>query len=126
MVDERGLLDDVSADLVQQERHEGILRKLFARQSGQWQPLEELCRGHAAAIALIAKLGDISGSVMVTWLDYPDSANGDGFAVVVFFEESLLWHTIALCNRGRLERASLRGGVEATETSSSGTSGPEN
>jgi hypothetical protein len=96
---ERALIG-VAIDLVEQDRNAIFLKRLFDLPAGQWEEVAALCSGLPD---ILARLGGIQEryewGLWVTWLDYPDSPRGPGFAMVTFFSESL-WNHMELVRRG--------------------------
>ena len=95
-------LADVTAGLITLEENEIFLERLFYSRAGEWLDVESLCIGLTRIEGQLKSLLDsLEGTLHVTWLEYPHSAYGEGYCVIVFFLESLHWSNVALYNRQR-------------------------
>jgi hypothetical protein len=93
-------LADVTADLVEREENHVFLERLFALEAGVWEAAAVLCRDIAHLKEQIEALQRSStGGLYVTWLDYPHSAYGQGYCLIIFFVEEEHWHSVALYNK---------------------------
>jgi hypothetical protein len=93
-------LSDITASLLQLEKNGVFLERLFSLDMGKWAEVTVLCRHLAEEEARLAELEESSGGTLrVTWLDYPNSAYGPGYAVIIFFLEELHWSNVALYNK---------------------------
>lgn len=90
---------DFSADFVAEM--ELSLKRLFQREPGKWTAVHELCDAEQRLQAL-EQLAD--GVLQAAWMEYPESAYGEGYVTVLFFIESLPWSTVAIYNKALLER----------------------
>jgi hypothetical protein len=93
-------LTDVTADLVEREENHVFLERLFALEAGVWEAVAVLCRDIEHLKEPIEALQRSSTGVLyVTWLDYPHAAYGQGYCLIVFFEEEEHWSNVALYNK---------------------------
>ncbi|MBI3969623.1 MAG: hypothetical protein HY329_28605 [Chloroflexi bacterium] len=93
-------LAEITADLVEEDSI--FHHRLFDLPPGTWAKVLDLCRDlptHAERLEEVLDLAE--GTLKVTWLDYPGSAYGPGYCLVIFFLEELLWKNIALYNKQR-------------------------
>lgn len=98
-------LADMTADLVELEENSPFLERLFALKAGAWQDTAVLCHdlGHRKdQIEQLQK--QLPGKLQVTWIDYPTSACGSGYCVIIFFSEELHWSNVALYNKAWFSR----------------------
>jgi hypothetical protein len=96
-------LSDFAADLIGEAHNESFIRHLFALTPGTWSSVRTICR---QAQLLTKRLDDLEatadGELRVVWMDYPESSYGEGYCVILFFQESIHWSSVALYNKGRL------------------------
>jgi hypothetical protein len=105
----RDTLSEITADLVEFEENEPFLERLFQLEPGVWADLDCLCDdldGYKTRLEKLKK--SFQERVRVTWLNYPDSAYGEGYGLIIFFADDQQWHNIALYNKGRLNRGTAR------------------
>jgi hypothetical protein len=98
-------LTDITADLVQLEENSPFLERLFSLQAGVWEDAAVLCHdlGHRKdQIEQLQK--QLPGKLQVTWIEYPKSAYGSGYCVIIFFAEELHWSNVALYNKAWFSR----------------------
>jgi hypothetical protein len=93
-------LTDITADLVEVEGNSPFLERLFSLQAGTWEDTTVLCHDLGPCKDQIAQLQKrLPGKLQVTWLEYPASAYGSGYCVIIFFAEELHWSNVALYNK---------------------------
>jgi hypothetical protein len=93
-------LADITADLVEHAENTLFLERLFALEPGVWENVAVLCRDMPHLKDQIASLKRPDPGVLrVTWLDYPRSAHGKGYCLIIFFMEELHWSNVALYNK---------------------------
>lgn len=93
-------LYDMSADLLSERQFLPFVERLFAEEPGAWSTVASLCNGISLAEDRIRSLCDqLEGNLVVTWLEYVGGPYGPGFASVIFFEDQLLWSSIAVYNK---------------------------
>ncbi len=96
-------LEDLVADLLSFKKYQGVVQRLFAEAKGTWVSAKALCSGNPSAETLrdgLAQLGE--DDLFATWLDYPDTPEGAGHALVVFFSPASYWSKAAFYNRSAL------------------------
>jgi len=99
------VLSDIGADLVSEEKCRPFLERLLSERAAAWVDLTSLLRGLGEVEErLRLALSDQDGPVRVTWLDYPESAYGEGYCAIVFFHEALHWSSVALYNANLIRR----------------------
>jgi hypothetical protein len=92
-------LSDVTADLLSAKGNETFLRQLFSAKAGTWSLVLPICQEMRELARRLQQLEvDAEARLFVSWLEYPGGIVED-FATVVFFMESLDWHTVAVFNR---------------------------
>ena len=95
---EDDLLADLSADLLASRSNLPFVERLLSSPPGTWARVATLLDGLLEPSQRLAALPEVA-ELQATWLDYPQSANGAGYCVVVFFLEDPLWSSAALYNR---------------------------
>jgi hypothetical protein len=101
-----GELVDLCADLLAEARYEPFVARLLAGPAGHWRLLTDLVTGLDEIQAGIAALDRLlSSQTRVTWLPYPECAEGPGYATVMFFNESGM-SRIWIYNRGHMSSVS--------------------
>lgn len=104
-------LADLAADLVSIQQNELMLERLFEAQPGQWVDIDSLVGGLPPVAHQLDEMAELAdGTIRVTWLDYPQSLNGPGYCLILFFLEELLWSHVAVYNKGRFQQK-RRGGT---------------
>jgi len=97
-------LYDLSADLLTEQRFFPFIERLFAQNPGVWSRVELLCSGIPLIEDRVQSLSaQLEGNFMVSWLDYSGGPYVSGFASIMFFEDQLLWSSIAVYNRERIQ-----------------------
>jgi hypothetical protein len=97
-------LSNVAADLLSERRFEPFIRRLFAVVPGAWQGVADCCSGLPAPPRFAAEIfAEHTDSFVVTHLQWPGSAEGDSYALVLFVHTEVLWSTIAVYNRAGLD-----------------------
>jgi hypothetical protein len=94
-------LSDFTADLLSERQFEPLLEQLFAKAPGRWLAVAPLL-GEAMSERLEPIEATSEGTLLITWMDHPESFYGDGYCTVAFFVESILWSSIAVYNQQRL------------------------
>lgn len=97
-MDKEDILGGICGDIVALRRLEPCLAKLRAGPKGVWQELRRVCAEDEAALRELEKVGTDADATYATWLPFPDSVYGTGFITIIFFCESLHWHSRALFN----------------------------
>lgn len=97
-MDKEDILSGICADIVSLKRLAPCLAKLRAAPKGVWLELSRVCSEDEALLQELDKLGTDAAATYATWLPFPDSVYGPGFIAIVFFCESLHWHSLALFN----------------------------
>jgi hypothetical protein len=93
-------LSDITANLLGFEKYSVFLERLFSQEIGKWTDIVVLCRDITEIEEQLAGLEEsLEGTLRVTWLEYPQSAYGPGYAVVIFFSEEPHWASVALYNK---------------------------
>lgn len=93
-------LADITADLVEREENSLFLERLFSQKAGTWAAAAVLCDDLVpikTQIEQLQKQG--TETLQVTWLDYPRSAYGKGYCVIIFFSADLHWSSVAIYNQ---------------------------
>jgi hypothetical protein len=99
------MLTDISADLLAEARNRLFLERLLSEKPGTWFEVGSLVGGLGTVEERLRfALQDLEGPVRVTWLDYPESAYGSGYCVIVFFCEYLNWSQVAIYNANLIRR----------------------
>lgn len=90
-------LSDTCADLVSEKQYDLFIQRLFAVQAGLWIRTVILCTDIVQMEERIIKLEERSkGHLLVTWLSAPEDPD---FCTIIFFEDRLIWSTIAVFNK---------------------------
>jgi hypothetical protein len=93
-------LADMTADLVEREENEAFLERLFALAAGRWEDVTALCHDISPLANHMVQLQESArGPLHVTWLDYPLSAHGHGYCLIIFCAEAWHWNSVALYNK---------------------------
>lgn len=95
-------LEDFAADFVSDKHSDSRLRHLFEQASGEWFAAKQFCDEETAMTRLSTLEESADGTLRVAWLAHPE-AYDEGFVTVLFFVDSLFWHTLAIYNKGRLD-----------------------
>ncbi len=91
-------LNDFSADLLSEKRHEIFLERLFSLGAGTWRLVRSLAGDLPEMQVRLNALERVTEpELYATWLDHPGVARG--FCVIIFFSTSTLWSYTALLNK---------------------------
>lgn len=99
-IDIEDRLSCLTADLVEFESNSLFLQRLFSIDAGKWVEVGPLCSDLRQVEVQLRELREVlEGELRVTWLEYPDAANGAGYCLILFFVEALHWNNLALYNK---------------------------
>lgn len=108
---------DLTADLLSERVFEASLKRLFADAPGKWLSWIELQSGLDTPGNSVRAIEQEAGcSLMVAWIDHPQSIYGDGYVTVHFFAEAISWWTTALYNKRRLFVSEVKNGTPSGRT----------
>lgn len=100
-------LFDWTGDFLSLTHFEPVLKQLFIHPSGDWLKVKSLFADNSEITERLDELETKAGDPLcVVWLDDPAAEPDDDYSVIVFFVAALHWHTLAVYNRGRLQRSS--------------------
>lgn len=114
-------LSDISADLLEFDRYEAFLERLFAQPPGEWLSLASACEGVDDIMQRVNELASrYDTGPQVMWANYPAELNRRGYCIIVFFAEGPDWRSVAVYNKNRY----LRGRSGNAHSSESGSRQP--
>lgn len=101
----------LTADLV--TGSDDFVLRLFDKPAGEWISVSELSQNLEIVSSLTSnRIHDevkrihshkkVEGEMYVTWLDFPVSLYGAGYALIIFFLDTPFWNTVAIYNRALL------------------------
>lgn len=94
------ILSSITADLLEFESNRLFLDRLFSEEAGKWLEIAPLCEGLVEIESQLEELrASFEGRLRVIWLDYPDAAAGEGYCLIVFFVEELMWSNLSIYNQ---------------------------
>jgi hypothetical protein len=91
-------LADFTADLLAQRSNLPFVERLLSGPAATWTAVASLLGDLPDAADRLSALPE-AAELQACWLDFPQSAHGSGYCVVLFFIEDPLWSRAAIYNR---------------------------
>ena len=101
-----GELEDITGDLLSEKANLPFIQQLLSLPPATWSSVALLASSLSRASGRLHRLGCAGEeSLQVCWLDYPVSAHGANYVLIIFFLEDEHWSSVATYNKSAVVSA---------------------